>query len=230
MLVQTQPVLRRAYDIVALFAVLNLVGISGMLVVLFGTGAVTGEQLRRGVQAMRAPQTPEAQPPAVSPSEEQMAHEPEVKSPMFADAAANEGAMELLRLEADRLKIELDQKVALANSIMLRVTTERESFKREQDQAAEASRKVQEQHGAEGFAKQIAIYEELSPKVAMEHLLSLGDASQAAAILMALDTRKSKKIVETAKDPRQREQMILILKRLSETAPERSAQLKGDGA
>ena len=67
--------------------------------------------------------------------------------------------------------------------------------------------------------------EALAPKVAVEHLLSLGNVDEAARILGAMGTARAKKIVESAKKGTQSEQMKAILRQLRETAPGKGADL-----
>ncbi len=133
-----------------------------------------------------------------------------------------------MRLEAERIKAELDQRLALNNSIMLRVTAEKESLQRQREEAVKREQAVAAERASEGFQKQIAIYEGLAPKVAVQHLLSLNDPEQAAKILMEMETRKAKKIVEAAKRGDQLARMQAILERVREVAPDRSRELASD--
>ena len=75
------------------------------------------------------------------------------------------------------------------------------------------------------FNKQVEIYGGLAPKIAVQHLLGLSDADEAARILLEMDTRRAKKIVEAAKHPEHMQQMKIILQRLREVAPDRSSEL-----
>ena len=122
--------------------------------------------------------------------------------------------MEAYRREADRIQEELRQRLALNNSILLRIATERKNFRLERAAAAKAAETEQKERRMEGFEKQIAILEGVKPATAIEYLLSLGDADESAVILMAMDDRKAKRIVEAAKKPAQRKQMSLILQNM----------------
>ena len=135
--------------------------------------------------------------------------------------------LEIMRRKAERIKAELDQRLALNNSIMLRVMTEREAFKQELEAAAEHEKAASWERQKEGFDKQVEIYQGLAPKVAIEHLLGLPEPDEAARLLLEMDTRKAKKIVEAAKRPDQMQQMKVILQRLREVAPDRSSELNG---
>ena len=133
--------------------------------------------------------------------------------------------LEIVRREAERTREELRQRLALSNSILLRITAERESFRREREAADQMAQAHRLELETEGFEKQIALLGGVKAKTAVEHLLGLGDPDEAARILLAMDTRKAKKIVEAARRPDQMEQMKSILRRLREVAPDRSTEL-----
>ena len=131
--------------------------------------------------------------------------------------------------EAERIRVELEQQLALVHSMMLRVTTAREAFAKETQEQADRDEVTSNANEQEGYKKQIEIYEALSPKVAVEHLLSMADPAEAAGILVEMETRKAKKIVESAKRGKQLAQMKAILRRVREVSPGRSAELSSQG-
>ena len=93
------------------------------------------------------------------------------------------------------------------------------------DDAREEEQALHQQRLEDGFKKQIAIYESLAPKIALEHLLAMPDPDEAAKILLEIQTRQAKKIVETAKRGDRMKRMKTILQRVREVAPDRSAEL-----
>lgn len=217
-------IVRRAYDTVALLALLHVVGLGAVLLWLAGSGAVNAEKIRRIAAVMRGEDQPVE---AAIDAEEQGrpegdATEPAVEPPSLA---ASQMDTEIIRREADRVKEELRQRLALNNSILLRVTAERESFKSERESAKKQEQKAKAYRETEGFAKQVAIYDSLTPKTAVQHLLGLGDADEAARILLAMKTRQAKKVIEAAKRGEQRQKMMTILQRLREVSPGRSVEL-----
>ena len=218
---------KRVYDAVALFAMLNLLVAGGIIAYLLATGTVDAEKVHRVAAVLRGESQPEVTEPALEPSQKPV----EVVEPAQTEDAIAESQMnlEIMRQEAERIKAELDQRLALNNSIMLRVMTEREAFQRENEAAAEREMEAVQQRQNEGFEKQLEIYEGLAPKVAVEHVLGLQDPDEAARILLDMDTRKAKKIVEAAKRPDQMQQMKAILQRLREVAPDRSSELQTGG-
>ncbi|UCC28935.1 MAG: hypothetical protein JSU86_12115 [Phycisphaerales bacterium] len=218
-------IFRRAYDTVALFALLNMLALGGLGVYLVASGALDTEKARRIGAVLRGEDLPEAQ---AQISEEPVAAETDTAgSGSGGDVVAqSQMEMEILRREGERIKAELDQRLALNNSILLRVMTERERFQQERDKVARQQKTALDMRREEGFKKQIAIYESLAPKVAVQHLLAMSEPDDAAKILLEIQTRKAKKIVEAAKRGDQMEKMKAILKRVREVAPDRSAELE----
>jgi len=219
-------VLRRAYEAMALFAMLNLVGTIALVGLLLAGGALDGEKLRQIVAVLRGGQP---SPTALAPVAGQaVAASPDVPARSVGAGAAAESQMdlEIVRRESERIKTELEQRLALNNSILLRVTTERENFQKEREQAAHTEESTLRERRKEGFKKQIDIYESLAPKVAVEHLLAMPEPDDAAKVLLEMNTRKAKAIVEAAKRGDQIEKMKVILARVREVAPERSADLE----
>jgi len=234
----TPSILRRVYDVAALFALLNVVALVGLAALLTTTGGVNREKLQGIIAVLRGdaplPPTPLDPPlergerggsPAASAAPEPKTKESEAKKDPMAEAQFD---AEVLRLESERIKTELDQRLALNNSILLRVMTERDRFKLEQQDSTKQEEATRKERQSEGFRKQIAIYEALSPKVALQNLLGIAEADEAARILVELDARKAKKIVEAAKSADEARKMRVILQRLREAAPDRSAELETD--
>ena len=217
-------ILRQVYDAAALVAVLNVLGLFALGGLLMWSGAIDGEKLRRIVGVLRGEEPPPADEQAVEAQEEETSDQTPVDA-----VAQSQMDLDIMRLEGERIKQELDQRLALNNSILLRVMTERERFQRERDEEARRQEASGKQRREEGFKKQLAIYESLAPKVAVEHLLAMSDPDEAARILLEMATRKAKKIVEVAKRGDQMGKMKVILRRVREVAPGRSQELETGG-
>ncbi len=222
-------VFKRAYDGVALFAILNAVVLGAMAAYLVASGAVDAVKVQRIAAVLRGEDRPEKHPASVVEASA-AADANEAAVPLGEEVIADTSLeLEIIRREADRLKEELRQQLALNNSILLRITTERENFRQEREAAAEQTAAERREREKEGFDKQLAILEGVKAATAVTHLLALGDVDEAARILLAMEVRKAKKIVEAAKRPDQLEQMKLILRRLRDVSPDRSAQLWSEG-
>lgn len=220
----TNPsMLRRTYDGIVLFALLNMLGLGALVAVLVSSGAVDAEKVRTIVSILRGEDAAAAleQPDDAAVEEDEPA-EPAVGADAMAEA---QRSAEIARLEGDRIKAELDQRLALNNSIMLRVTTEQERFRKEREEAQQRKALSRERRRDTGFQKQLDIIEALKPKVAVEHLLALPEPDEASRILLQMETRKAKKIVEAAKTPAQMLRMKVILQRVREVAPDLSDEL-----
>lgn len=220
--------LRRAYDLIALLALLNVGALLALGAWLWTSGAMTPQKLGdigailRGDAAPTTSTVPGALGPQTAQAEDSTAPPADAPPATFAELQMN---MEVARLEAERIKTELDQRLALNNSILLRVTTEREAFQKDRQRAEERDKQSAALRDDEGFAKQLEIFENLAPKVAVEHLLNLGDPDEAARLLLEMDARKAKKIVESAKRGTQAEKMRDIMQRLRAVAPAKSEEL-----
>jgi len=223
-MISNPSILRRTYDGVALFALLNTIALGALLAYIVGVGVVDGEKLRQIVGVMRgtedeATEVTEVSQPLVEPLEP-------ITRAVGGDALAeSQRDLEILRREAERIRAELDQRLALNNSILLKVMTERERFRQEQQRAEALEEQSAEQRRQEGFKKQIAIYESLSPKIALQHLLAIKDPGEAAEILVTINTRKAKSIIEAAKRNEDLEKMKTILQWTREASPQRFAEL-----
>lgn len=210
------------YGVVALLAVINIGALVGLCGYGFTSGTLDAKKLAEIGRVLRGESVAPAKPsdvPAVVSTDA-----PDEKSKP-AGGVENDEQIEMAHREAERIRTELEQRLALSNSILLKVREEREAFRKEREEEATRARLVSDSQKEEGFLRQVAIMESLSPKVAVEHLLSLGDVSEAARVLGAMGTARAKKIVESAKKGAQSEQMKAILRQLRETAPAKGADL-----
>lgn len=220
----SQPsLLRRLYDSVALFALLNLLVFGGLGAYAIFAGGISPEKVQAIAAVMRGAKV-------AGPDVPQPPGEPSAPSEMETEAAAvpaDAEKIEIMQREAERIKEELRQRLALNNSILLRVQAEREAFEKEQAEAAKREAEAAQERDTEGFRKQIEILEGLKPKAAVLHLLGQGDPDEAARLLVEMDTRKAQKIVQAATEPGQLQRMMIILQRMREVSPEKSAQISG---
>jgi len=222
MMTSSQSIFKRAYDGAALFALLNMVALMGIVGYLAATGAVDGERVRKAAMALRGETAPVPEAPTADRNALLAAA---VAKPDKATGVESEIDLEIAYRESERIKAELEQRLALNNSILLKVRTEREAFQRERDAVAKQEQASADVQREEGFKKQVAIMEALSPKIAIQHLLGLSDTDAAAKILMAMETGRAKKIVESAKRGDDMNRMKLILQRVREAAPSQLAEL-----
>lgn len=216
-------IFRKTFDAVALFALLNLLAIGGLIGYGVQGGWITPEKVQKVVEVIKG-EDEDAEPDAEDEAPIDILAEmaPDSLQDVLAESEMDK---EVLRREGERIKAELDQRLALNNSILLRVTTEREKFAKEVQETTRKRRAAGKRRDSAGFKKQVAIYAALSPKIAAKHLLAMEDPSEASRLLQMMDTRKAKQIVESVKRGDDLERMRVILNRLRDTAPERSDAL-----
>lgn len=222
--------LRRTYDIVALFALLNVLGFGGLAAYLVGSGALEKDKVRQIASVIRG-DVEESQTDGEAAVPESTSPVPVPESPLQVDNAGLQAQMdvEILHREAERIKVELDQRLAVNNSILLKVRTEREAFKGERDAAKREAQAEAAIRRDVGFEKQVAIIESLKPTIAVQHLLGISNPDEAAKILMAIDTNKARKIVEAARRGDELIRMQVVMQRIRDVAPNRSARLDKNG-
>jgi len=221
MMTRPPGIVKRLFDSVALFALINMALLIAFIGYLSATGALTGARLRQiGMVLRGAPLSATRPADAASKPGPAATAAAQVKLPAETDTD-----IEIAFREAERIKTELEQRVALSNSILLKVRTEREAFQKERDAAKQRDEAAAQVQREEGFKKQVAILEALAPKVAIQHLLSIPDPDEAAKVLTSMDTAKAKKIVESAKRGDEMTKMKTILQRVREVAPTRLADL-----
>lgn len=213
---------RRMYGAASLMAMLNMGALIGLLAYAFSNGTLDSQKVGEIGRILRGEPAEIAKTPDAAPAPEPSTAQ---KPNPAQGAVETEEQIEMAHREAERIRTELEQRLTLSNSILLRVREEREAFRKEREEAATQARLVADSQKEEGFLKQVEIMESLSPKVAVEHLLSLGDVDESARVLGAMGTARAKKIVESAKKGAQAEQMKAILRKLRETVPVKGADL-----
>lgn len=206
--------LRRAIDWLGLIAALNLFAFVAFAVYTVQSGALSLEKVRHFVAIMRD-EIPI--PGSQEDIEASSIADSEIAVIARNPLAETEVEKEILRREADRIKAELDQRLALNNTILLRVTTERERFRKEEADAARLRKARSRKQRSEGFKKQLAILESLSPRVASEQLLSM-EVEEASRFVMAMQTSRVKKIIESVKGSQDRDKLKVILRRMREAS------------
>ena len=218
---------KRAYGAVALFSVLNLLGLGGLVGWLVGSETLDADRARAIVAVLQGAEVAEPVDETSTPQAEAEAEAQPVAE--FATDAEDEARSRLaiMHREAERIKEELRQQLALANSIMLRVQAERDAYRQERDLDKRQDDAVARRRKSEGFLKQVAILRGLKPKTSAEFILGMSDTADAAELLLAMDTRDAKKIIEAARGPEQMAQMREVLERMQGTEPDRPETLQG---
>jgi len=221
---KSRSLLKRVYEMAALLALLNVLVLGGVVAAAVATKSVTGEKLERMMDILRE------QEPAPEEEEDTSAEAEkptQAASVIAADDASAQSQVseEVMRREAARVKEELDQQLALVQRAVMVHSMKSEEFEHRQAEAAKQEQDISNERDEAGFTKMVEIYNGLSPKVAVEMLLSMPEPDDAARILLAMDGRKAKKLVEAAKKINRMDTMQDVLQRVREVAPRRSDEL-----
>ncbi len=212
--------IKRAYRIAALLALLHLLVIGAGLAYLVGTGRLTGERIEQMAGVLRG------QLPAPQLAQAEEAAPVETPATSFDAVERGETAVQIARHMIDRRHAELEQQVATAQAALLKVTRAREAQQREKEEFAAQHRRRATQERSEGFKKDLDLLSSLKPKVAVDYLLARS-SEDAAQMLLLMETRKAKRIIEAAKTTWQKKKMAEVYQLLSEMAPADSDLLKG---
>ena len=212
--------IKKAYRLLALLALLHLLVVGAWLGYLVGTGRLTGERIEQIAGLLRGelptPQTAQAQEVA------------QVEAPAKSGEAIEREqiAEQIKRHMIDRRLAELEQQAATSQAALLKVTRQREAHQREKEELAAQRRQRAKQERSVGFRKDLDLLGSLKPKVAVDYLLGK-PPEDAAQMLLLMETRKAKRIIEAAKTATQKKKMAEIYQLLSEMAPADSELLKG---
>jgi hypothetical protein len=211
--------LKKVYNVIALLALLHLVGVAGVLAFLIGTGRLTAADAKEIAHTLRVEAPAEAGPP------DQTAKASTAEAATEAEPLPGSTEAEIRRRNLERIAMQAEHQLILANRQMLDVKRRQEELD-QQVAAAEAEQKQLEQERTdEGFKKDIELLSMLKPTVALDSLLAR-PVDEAARIMMEMDTRQGKKIIEAAaKEPRKWSGMLRIQRRLRDLSPEAADQL-----
>jgi hypothetical protein len=206
--------LKTVYQLVALVALINAVILLGGLGYAIATGKLTPERVRAMVDVLHTEETPaETVGDAVESDKAQqlaMATPPPVGS----------NSEEVIRRDLERQAMETEHRLILARRQMVEVERRREELEQAEAKRAELLDAEAAESAQLGFQKDLEYLAALNPKIAVDVLLAK-EIDAAARLLVAMETRKGKKIIEAAqKDPRQRARMLEIQLRIPELKPE----------
>lgn len=205
--------LKQAYGLVAFLAVIHVMLAIGAVAWLAGNGRLSVEKFKTVVQVIRGelPELP------VSDSVAQVAE----TQPAIVSAAPGPGSdeEEIRRRHLERLRTQAQHQLLLANRQMVEVNRLREDFEGQVAHQRQMEEERGEELAVEGFEKDLELLQQVKPKIAVDRLLTR-PVEDAARLLLAMDTRKSAKIVEAArKEPAKWAQMMAVLDRLRELSP-----------
>ena len=223
----TGPIVK-AYRLMATFALLNLIALGGGIGYLVSSDRLDIERVRAIAEMLGGDEAADEE--GEETLEESGAQDAGSDGGVLAARSAEEArvAEEIAWRNAERYRTEIEQRLKFINAARLDVDRRREEFEhlKDQEHLAERERSAQQQQA--GYAKEIEIMSALSSKTALKQLMSMTDVD-AARILFELETRKTKKIFESAKTDVEVAKMITIRRLIRDMKPD-AGQGKTPGA
>ena len=211
-------VFKKVYHGIALLALLNLAVVGALIGYLASSGRLTAEQVEQIAAVLRG-QMPEPQEARAESAED-------VAAPRKSAESIDQEQMdeELARMRADRRRAELQQQAATIASARLEVTRAREALERSRAEFTAQAKKREKKEESESFKKELDLLSSLKPKVAVGYLLDK-PPEDAAALLLVMQTRKAKRLMEAARAPAQKRAMSEILQAMREMSPGQAESL-----
>ncbi len=210
---------KRVYHIAAIFAFIHLAAIGGLVGWLVSDGRLDSDKVDQIATILRG----EDEEALSAGSEEDEASAKPKKSSDSIDQ--DQTREELFRLQMDRRMAELRQQASTITSARLQVTRQREALDRREEEVANQQNKRKKQEQTKGYKKELDILSSLKPKVAL-YQLSLKTTADAADLLLMMNTRNAKRIIEAAKGPAEKRRMADLLKAMRDISPQDAQQLE----
>lgn len=184
--------MKRLYHMLALLAFINLFAVVGLVGYLLASGRLSAKRMDQIAQVLRG-EWPEAQAPATQP-----AAPPAPPEASRAEIARIQAQKEFYELVADRHKREMEDRMALNQSIRLQVTRDLEELEKQ----AELFKREKQSFLAEteqlGFEKELELFSRMDPALARDLLAGRKDAD-VVRLLSRMDTNRAKKIIDACK-------------------------------
>ena len=216
--------LKKVYRVIALLALLNLLGVVGLVAFLVGTGRLSKADAEVIAKALRDPAAEQAEAEAAKVGEQK---DTTGRTPTGeAEPLPDSTEAEIRRRNLERVAMQAEHQLILANRQMLDVKRRQEELEQQMAEAKAEQQQIEQERTEEGFKKDLELMSMLKPSVALDSLL-VRPVDEAARIMMEIDARQGKKIIETAaKDPRKWAMMLEIQRRLRDMSPDAADALE----
>ena len=206
--------LKKAYNLLALLAIVHLLTLGGGLGYLVATGKLDSVRAAELVEVFRDIDEPEE-----TPSEE-LPETPAASRGQSVESIERQQIEEEITWRSSlRHQAELDQRQSAIRLEMLSLERKREAFERYRKQIIEQQSARQDVDQSRGFKKELELFSQMKAKQAPGFLLAK-KPEDAAHLLLEMPGRSAKKIVESAKTPEERQALTSILSLMGEVAPQ----------
>ncbi len=180
--------IKKTYRLIATFALLNLLAVGGGIGYLVKTGRLDSDRARSIAEIIKLGSPAEASADDLGDASDGN----DAGSPLPPSSEEKRAAEEIAWRNAERYRVQLEQRLKLINAERLEVSRRREEFEKIQKRAKEEEAERLKEMGRPGYIKELEIIESLAPKSALKQITSMNQAD-AAQILFQLPSRKVKK-------------------------------------
>lgn len=199
--------MRRVYQVIAIFAIAQLLALSGFIGTLASRGALQPDRLENALRALRG----DAQPPPAATT--QPASQPASTRPARELLPEDEDAARIRRTELDRREREIADQWDLVRSAQVELLREREKFAAEKKEWEAALKRQAEEAALSGAAKEMEYLSGVKPETAKSLIRQKKDAD-VVQILLQMNSRIGRKIIEQCKTEDERLWIGRILEQL----------------
>lgn len=208
--------MRRAIGVLAIVVGLNVIGAGALAAYhgVFGRERLTlAWHALRGDALMPAPETEMAHAATSAPASQSADHRPATTStrPATDDRALAEA--DVVRAQLAQREAEIRNQWSMISAARLQVLRDREAFEQEKKASAAAPPESQSPVETEGYAKELEYLASIRPKQAKDFLRLKKDAD-VVQILIALEPRVGRKIIDACRSEEDRLWMGRILEQL----------------
>lgn len=220
--------MKRVYQIVAVLSVGHMAALIGLIAFLALTGRLTPQKVDAMAAAWRGGD--EEQPSAATQPAAQGAEEMGPNGRSAAQALTDlRHQQETVRNVVARELREIQDRNRLAEVIRLDVVRRREQLAKDREAFEAEQRRLREETNRSGFTKELESLEAAKPAVRKEVLKSKKDAD-ALMLLMEMDTRSVKQVIESCKTEEELAWMTRLLDRMHNLDDAKASELAEDGS
>lgn len=215
--------MKRLYGLLAGLSVAQLLVLSGFLITLAMRGALAPQRVEGALRALRGDM--QNSPGAASQPASAPASEPSEPPTVREQIADDEDAVRIRRTELDRRERELADQWDLLKSAQLEHLRERESFAKEKADWEAALKKQAEELALSGATKELEYLSIIKADMAKD-MLRQKKEPDVVALLLQIETRTGRKIIESCKTDEERLWIGRIMEQLRQRNNHQAEALK----
>lgn len=191
-------------QLVSTLAIANLLALIGAVGFLFGTGRLDADRVERITEIIVGEDEEETEDVASE------IEQPDEKEEAHVKLARAREESDLIRRMFERQERETRDRQRLVDAMMLDVTRRQEQLTEERELFDEQQRNLREERLQSGFRKELELLESAKPKIRRDLLRAKSDAD-AVKLMMEMDTRAGKQVIDACKSPQEKAWISRIL-------------------